>query len=59
VSSGNYKVFECVLCHEHSNRTEVDSKHRGLAGYVYASTACYQCHRNGRAGNGGGFGRLP
>ncbi len=59
VSPGNYKAFECILCHEHSNKAEVDSKHKGKSGYVYASTACYQCHRNGRAGDASGFGRLP
>ena len=26
---GNYKAFECILCHEHSNRTKVDADHRG------------------------------
>ena len=31
VSPSNFKAFECVLCHEHSNRTEVDSKHRGVS----------------------------
>ncbi len=47
VNSGNYKAFECILCHEHSNKTKVDSDHKGERGYVYASSACYQCHRNG------------
>ena len=47
VSAGNYKAFECILCHEHSNRTEVDSKHRGISGYAYQSAACYRCHPRG------------
>jgi predicted CXXCH cytochrome family protein len=59
VSSGNYKVFECILCHEHSNKAKVDSDHKGRNNYVYASSACYQCHRNGRADAAGGFRRLP
>jgi hypothetical protein len=59
VSAGNYKVFECILCHAHSNKAQVDSDHKGEKGYVYASTACYQCHRNGSAGANGGFRRLP
>jgi predicted CXXCH cytochrome family protein len=46
-NSSNYRVFECILCHEHSNQTEVDSKHRNVSGYRYASTACYQCHPRG------------
>ena len=37
ITPGNYKAFECILCHEHSNRTEVDSKHRGVSGYAYQS----------------------
>jgi hypothetical protein len=49
VNPGNYKVFECILCHEHSNRTEVDSKHREVSGYSYSSAACYRCHPRGVA----------
>jgi hypothetical protein len=59
VSAGNYRAFECIRCHEHANRTEVDSKHKGVSGYVYASASCYQCHRNGRAGAFGHPRRLP
>jgi Zn finger protein HypA/HybF involved in hydrogenase expression len=59
VSAGNYKAFECILCHEHSNKAKVDSDHRGERGYAYASTSCYQCHRNGNADARGGFRRLP
>jgi hypothetical protein len=59
VSSGNYKVFECILCHQHSNKAKVDSDHKGEKGYVYASSACYQCHRNGRADLAGGLRRQP
>jgi hypothetical protein len=51
VNPGNYQVFECILCHEHANRTEVDSKHRGVSGYAYQSSACYRCHSTGRAGS--------
>ena len=50
VSPSNFKAFECILCHEHSNRTEVDSKHRGVSGYAYQSAACYRCHSRGTAG---------
>jgi nitrate/TMAO reductase-like tetraheme cytochrome c subunit len=59
VNPGNYKAFECIFCHAHSNKAKVDGDHKGEKGYVYASSACYQCHRNGRADDAGGFGRLP
>ncbi len=59
VNPANYRAFECILCHEHSNRGEVDRDHREVRGYVYASSACYQCHRDGVADDGHGFGRLP
>ena len=47
VAAGNYNVFECVLCHEHS-QGETNGDHRGVGGYVYESRACYQCHPRGR-----------
>ncbi|MGE0455545.1 MAG: cytochrome c3 family protein [Vicinamibacteria bacterium] len=47
VSSGNYRQFECILCHKHSNRAEVDSKHKKVSGYAYNSAACYRCHPRG------------
>ena len=60
VSAGNYKAFECILCHEHSNRTEVDSKHRGVSGYAYQSAACYRCHPRGAVRSlAGAAGRRP
>jgi hypothetical protein len=58
VNPGNYRAFECILCHEHSNKAKVDGDHKDERGYSYNSSACYQCHRNGRAGDAGGFGRL-
>ncbi|MBK9391095.1 MAG: hypothetical protein IPN68_13230 [Bacteroidetes bacterium] len=48
-SSSNYKVFTCILCHEHNSKTETDSDHRGENGYTYSGTSCYDCHRNGRS----------
>jgi hypothetical protein len=41
----NYSVFNCLACHEHSNKTSVDSDHRGKSGYSYTSQACYSCHK--------------
>jgi hypothetical protein len=52
VVPGNYKVFECTLCHEHL-QPEMDSKHQGIPGYIFSSPACYQCHPTGEAGDFG------
>jgi DnaJ-class molecular chaperone len=46
-NTSNYQVFTCLSCHA---RAETDSHHRGRAGYVYDSQACYSCHPQGRAG---------
>lgn len=42
---GQYQDFTCISCHEH-NQTSMDDKHRNRQGYIYASPACYNCHRN-------------
>jgi hypothetical protein len=44
---GDFKVFTCLTCHEHS-QTSMDSKHRERAGYAYDSQACYRCHPRGK-----------
>jgi len=54
VNAGNYKVFECILCHAHSNKSDLDSKHKGVSGYSYTSAACYRCHPRGVAGDSAG-----
>jgi hypothetical protein len=59
VNPGNYAVFECVLCHAHSNKAQVDRDHREVGGYAYQSAACYRCHRNGRGGDFRGLRRGP
>ncbi len=43
----DYKVFLCTNCH---TKSQTDSNHRGVGGYVYNSPNCYQCHPNGKAG---------
>jgi predicted CXXCH cytochrome family protein len=43
-SPGNYTDFTCISCHEH-NQQDMDDKHEDVQGYVYASPACYDCHR--------------
>ena len=44
VNAGNYRVFECILCHEHRNKAEMDDEHKNKSGYRFQSTACYSCH---------------
>ncbi len=59
MNPGNYRVFECIFCHEHSNKTRVDNDHDEVSGYSYQSSECYRCHRNGVAGDSrSGFRRL-
>ncbi|MEZ5988779.1 MAG: hypothetical protein R3F30_06595 [Planctomycetota bacterium] len=43
----NYKVFDCTVCHEHS-QSQMDPKHKEVRNYRFDSAACYQCHPNGR-----------
>ncbi|MDZ7291448.1 MAG: hypothetical protein ONB44_07600 [candidate division KSB1 bacterium] len=43
VNPANYKIFECLNCHEH-NQQRMDDRHRGKPGYQYNSAACYNCH---------------
>lgn len=40
-------AFSCTDCHEHT-RSDMDSKHREVQGYVYSSPECYRCHPDGR-----------
>jgi len=43
----------------HWRYKEGGRQNKGEKGYVYASSACYQCHRKGSADANGGFRRLP
>ena len=45
----NYLVFSCTNCH---TKSQTDSNHQGVSGYVYNSNNCYQCHPSGVAGGG-------
>jgi hypothetical protein len=58
VNPGNFRAFECIFCHEHSNRAEMDEEHEDESGYSYQSAACYRCHRRGKADSLGGPHRL-
>jgi hypothetical protein len=46
-NSSNYSIFQCTNCHTKSN---TDSQHGGVGGYVYNSVNCLQCHRSGGGG---------
>ena len=48
VSPGNFRVFECILCHEH-NRSDTDRDHSEVSGYRYVSTSCLSCHPDGES----------
>jgi hypothetical protein len=50
VVPGNFRVFECIQCHEH-NQTDMNAEHQGISGYAYNSPACYSCHPTGEAGD--------
>jgi hypothetical protein len=45
--ASNYATFSCIICHAHSNQTEMDNNHQGVNGYSYNSLACYSCHPTG------------
>ena len=59
VNPGNYRAFECILCHKHSNEAEMRDKHKDEPGYTYTSAACLRCHPFGRKESRGGPVRLP
>lgn len=50
-NANNYAAFECIYCHAHSNKADVDQRHRDVSGYQYSSPACYRCHPQGVAGD--------
>jgi len=47
VNAGNYRVFECIRCHPHSDKSGTDREHREVSGYRYDSASCYRCHPRG------------
>ncbi len=47
MSTSDYSAFACTNCH---TQAQTDPHHQGVSGYVWNSTNCYACHRNGRAG---------
>lgn len=49
VVPSDYSVFECILCHEHSDERDLADKHSEEPDYEYVSIRCYECHPQGRA----------
>jgi hypothetical protein len=47
-SQGNYRVFDCLTCHEHA-QDNTDIHHAGMPGYAYTSNECLACHPTGAA----------
>lgn len=45
----NFAAFSCIICHEHSNKTNVDGHHSDVRNYVYNGTSCYTSHPTGRS----------
>lgn len=43
----NFALFSCIDCHEHNNQADLADEHNDVNGYVFESSACYQCHPNG------------
>ncbi len=46
-NASDYSAFVCTNCH---TKSDTDPHHDGVSGYVWNSTNCYSCHRNGRGG---------
>ena len=45
INSANYVVFSCTQnCH---SKASTDPNHRGVSGYSYGPTTCYNCHKGG------------
>ncbi|MEZ4896287.1 MAG: hypothetical protein R2806_05605 [Saprospiraceae bacterium] len=47
-NASNFAIVSCIDCHEH-NQPDTDTKHQGVAGYAYSSSACLACHPTGSA----------
>jgi len=45
--AGSAQTFTCFNCHEH-RQSEADDEHKEVSGYSYNSSACYNCHPNGK-----------
>ncbi|MCF8413574.1 MAG: hypothetical protein K9G44_09180, partial [Melioribacteraceae bacterium] len=52
--AADYNQFTCIDCHEHNNKSEMDSEHNGVNNYSYTPTSCYDCHPDGTEDGAGG-----
>jgi hypothetical protein len=43
-AGATFAEFTCLTCH---TRSETDPRHNEVSGYVYESSACYECHPRG------------
>lgn len=48
INPNNFSQFSCITCHEH-NQADMDEEHDDVPGYVYNSTACFNCHPDGES----------
>ena len=46
-NAGNRALYSCIHCHAHS-QSSMANEHGNRSGYQWVSTACYNCHPNGR-----------
>ncbi|MDP2360953.1 MAG: cytochrome c3 family protein [bacterium] len=47
INGADLAEFSCLGCHAH-RRSAMDNEHEDVAGYLYDSPACLQCHPDGR-----------
>jgi nitrate/TMAO reductase-like tetraheme cytochrome c subunit len=50
--STDYSSFTCINCHTTTahQQTQTVNQHDGVSGFVYGTTTCYNCHKNGGGG---------
>lgn len=48
-TSGDFKAFSCIDCHEHNDPNDLRDEHNDVNGYKYESNACYECHPRGES----------
>jgi len=45
LNPSNFMSFSCTNCHK---KPKMDDEHDGEQGYIYLSSACFDCHPNGK-----------
>jgi predicted CXXCH cytochrome family protein len=53
----SFTQYDCLSCHTgaHASQAEVTAIHTGVSNFVFESSACYGCHRNGVGVNHGAY----